>query len=637
MGHFMSHAGRPRGHVRVHGVGCAAGCGRHHRRRAQRARRGRAGLRITLRVGADERSHPSVSQSVGLERYSQIPVLERGIAREVVTGRGSITPHRRSDHTALELGRKPAEIGKWAGMVEEQPRGGADRSKLFNTDPGGRPPNRRDVAAAVSAVGPFSIARDVPDVLGFADYAVDPELTYQLVRDRVDRCSVFADQRPFPLPKPNGAGMRGITVAHPLDELLMRVYVGRCSASLKAAVLDDRVFNGLFTKTGPGWISAEFREQNLARRARQRELYDAPTTAGIGLFDVKRFFPTCRHDVLRDLLLKTGAPSGAVATVIALLGSIYDSGVGLPIGLEGSAPLSNLFLGSLDAALVQAGLPSVRWTDDLDVFLADMAEASIVRELVDTELERVGLSVNPDKVEVLEKGPIAEDRLLDPSRDSLFDADATKNVAEMFEFLQVMSRMTRLGSSARTDDGIPPAHMRSYLGLLAKEQHPAALDHLVANPRWVDEEPRSVGSYLEALGQSRSARGKVDPDWLLDLAVRRPPTKETAAGQLHLCRALAGFKLDKTRAAEVLDFATTASVVAGFPALGGWAVRAWAAGQGWKPDKAVELVDGWAPIAYRRAALSGFVDRKAGAAPQLRKAVQRHPELRPVASLAASV
>jgi hypothetical protein len=259
--------------------------------------------------------------------------------------------------------------------------------------------------------------RDVPDVLGFADFARWPDLTLPLVHERIAADTLFMDHGLFPLPKANG-GTRGLTVMSPVADLALRSYVGRCSASLAAAVDEGRVLNGLVRSPAPGWFSADFKEQYRIRRELQRRYYEADSTQAVAFLDVRHFFPSCRHDWLRSQLDVIGAPVGASRVLIEMLGQLFPGGVGLPIGFEGSGPLANLLLLPLDTAIAAEGMEFVRWTDDVDVFLPDTGRGPAVLALAKDRLADADLELNEDKSDVIEKSAAAEDRLLDPARDS---------------------------------------------------------------------------------------------------------------------------------------------------------------------------------------------------------------------------
>ena len=505
--------------------------------------------------------------------------------------------------------------------------GGSGQSKLFTKQAGGHPPVRSDITLGACAATDFAGRRDLPDVLAFADYAAEPNLTYDLARERLESGCVFDDKAMFPLPKQAQGKVRSLTVLNPLDEFVLRTYVGRCSASVAAAT-DESVLNGLIRRPGPGWFSADFRDQARKRREFQRDLYEAPETLGVGFFDIKDFFRSCRHDPLGSLLLDAGAPPGAVHTLTTLLTTMFSTGHGLPIGFEGSGPLANMLLTPVDRELRQRGMRFVRWTDDVDVFLTDLDQWPELLGVVTQRLDDVGLAVNPEKTRMLPKGAAAEARLLDPGRDSLFEGDAVANIAAKLDGVLWLREQGMA-------EELPPAHLRSYLGMLRRTGDPAALEFLQATPEWIDREPRAVGDYMSALAVDKGARKKLDLDWLAELATRRPTTERSAAGQLHVCRVLAHYRLPKDRASNLLEFAWRPDVLKKYAVLGAWSVRAWALSQGWKPQEAFDIVSTVAHLSYRRAALVGFKPRGAGrAASKLNSVARSHPELAPAVRFA---
>lgn len=475
----------------------------------------------------------------------------------------------------------------------------------------------------------FARARDVPDVLGFADYAAEPDLTYRLVRHRLDARICFVDRAMYPLPKQVIGKVRSITVLNPLDELALRAYVGRCSGAVASATDERFVLNGLIRRPGPGWFSADFKEQSRCRRELQREFYARDSTQAVGFFDVENFFPSCVHDELERLLLEEGAPLGAVGVLRRLLGMLFDSGRGLPIGFEGSGPLANLFLGGVDRLLLRESLPFVRWTDDLDTFLDNGEQWERIYGLVAEALASVRLRLNDEKTVMLEKGPLAEGRLLDPGRDSLFgDADAPTKIRDR---LATDLWLREYGM----EDDLPPAHFRSYLGKLRAACDPGALDYLRETPEWIDREPRSVADYLSALADGPATRRLLDIEWLLDRAIGRTPQKLTAAGQLHLCRVLESVRLGKEAARKVFDFAWRGDVLKSHAPLGAWAVKAWSRSQAWNPADTFDLIESVGHDGYRRAGVSGFMGHhSASALMKARLLARRYPEIEPALKMA---
>jgi hypothetical protein len=243
--------------------------------------------------------------------------------------------------------------------------------------------------------------------------------------------------------------------------------------------------------------------------------------------------------------------------------------------------------------------------------------------MVVERMARVGLALNDAKAGVLEKGPAAEQRLLDPGRDSIFDGDALENTTAK---LNTELWMRDWG----TAEEMPPAHLRSCLGLLRSKASPDAVPYLVETPSWIDREPRSVGDYLAAIASEPSVRDVIDQDWLLDRAIGREPSSQTAAGQLHICRVLTTVGVQKAAGRRLLDFAHDARVLRHYPALGSWAVRAWSTSRGWQKAPCMDVVHTVGHLNYRRAAVAGFATHSSASRNARLDALARQaPELAP--------
>lgn len=506
----------------------------------------------------------------------------------------------------------------------------AELSKLFTTDPGGGPPIRSDVALGARAALVFAARRDLPDVLGFEDLAAGATAAHMEALRRLSADAAFIDAETFPLPKSDGRGSRPMTVMSPFDELVLRTYVARCSAAIHTATDPTRCLNGLIDRAGrsdwyPTGISAKFAQ----RRQLREDYYNRPDIDAVGFFDAKEFFSNCGHSTGGALLDAAGAPAGAVEMLVKLLGRLFPSGVGLPMGFEGSGPIANLFFGAVDAELAAWGIPSLRWTDDLDTFLRDVTAWPAVHEMVEGHLMAVGIPLNPDKTGVEEKGDRAAERLFDLSRDSVFNANDPAAAAED-RFNVELWLEDNFGFT-----GDPPAGaLRSRLRALMRRSNPAALEFLKRHPHWLDWEPRAVGDYLRALAADSHARKAIDLDWLMERAIERKPSLATAAGQLHACRALAAYRLDHKRGRAMHQFAYDRAAAGEYLALGAWSVRAYAESQGWKRRQACHLIDDVDHHGYRRATMMGFAGMPtADRHKPVTSMRAKHPEVGPVAEL----
>jgi hypothetical protein len=482
-------------------------------------------------------------------------------------------------------------------------------------------------------VGPASLyaeKRDIPDVVGMADYRAATDETLVLIQERVRSGSLGKQKAMFPLVKTNPAEIRKLTVLDPLDDLALRVYVGRCSPAIVRATDRQHVLNGVIDNPGPGWFTASHREQGRIRRQLQKGYLDRYTTRAVGFFDVKNFFPSCDHEIAGRLLLDAGAPPGAVERILEALDRMYrGSGRGLPIGFEGSGPMANLFLRPMDNALEASGRPYIRWTDDVEVYVGNRSEWAMIAEAAEVAVRSVKLQFNLDKTVALPTGGPAEARIFDPARDSIFAADDP--AAEIVDELVWEAMWSEWGMTG----DMPPARFRSYIGRLKADRDPGALAFLTAYPYWILREPRAVGDYLIDLVRHDPTKGLVDRDWLIELATDPAVGDATAAGQLHLCRVLSHIPLSHGDGETLLNFATDFRRMNRYCELSAWATRGWARSSGWDASDALDLVTACAMRPVQRAAIAGFLHKAPGkkSAKWLRDRAERNRELAPMVHL----
>jgi len=72
----------------------------------------------------------------------------------------------------------------------------------------------------------------------------------------------------------------------------------------------------------------------------------------------------------------------------------------LPVGPEPSAVLANAVLAPVDLAVAAAGVPHVRWVDDVVAFVPGRRRAVRVTDAVRRELEAMGLRPNEAKTRI---------------------------------------------------------------------------------------------------------------------------------------------------------------------------------------------------------------------------------------------
>ena len=110
----------------------------------------------------------------------------------------------------------------------------------------------------------------------------------------------------------------------------------------------------------------------------------------------------CYGSILPEVVAASLRAAGADPRALErLLHELADHGVpGLPIGPEPSAVLANAVLAPLDVALAVAGVPHVRWVDDIVAFATERRQAMRVTDLIRRELEAVGLRPNEAKTRI---------------------------------------------------------------------------------------------------------------------------------------------------------------------------------------------------------------------------------------------
>ncbi len=117
--------------------------------------------------------------------------------------------------------------------------------------------------------------------------------------------------------------------------------------------------------------------------------------------DVSSFYPSVLPGVLCSALIRSGTDSSDAHRAAALVERWGSEGrPGLPIGPPASAVLANAVLRDLDGTL--AGLPFLRWVDDVLIALRSPGAGALVLERIDESLDRLGLTRNEAKTAILD-------------------------------------------------------------------------------------------------------------------------------------------------------------------------------------------------------------------------------------------
>lgn len=141
-----------------------------------------------------------------------------------------------------------------------------------------------------------------------------------------------------------------------------------------------------------------------ARKRMQRFMQDAEGTRYCLKTDIRKFYPTIKHDVLKAIVRRKIKD----ARLLKLLDEVIDSADGLPIGNYMSQYLSNLYLTYLDHKIKEERRIKyyIRYADDMVFMSSDKAELADTLEWLKKELVSLGVELKGNE----QIFPIADNR-----------------------------------------------------------------------------------------------------------------------------------------------------------------------------------------------------------------------------------
>ncbi len=472
----------------------------------------------------------------------------------------------------------------------------------FSDLPGGRPPTVADVARSARAGATWvGSGRDLPDPLGWADLAAQPEETAKVIRDRAQQDRMGQRAHRFPLPKANGTTRTLLQLDH-FDELTLRALAGRMVGKRRVMYDKARVLSSPIRGAGPGWriddVRPAFRHrQTLAGRTLRR----LPTTAGMGVTDTSNYYASVDVEKLGQLLSSHGAPTGAVQAAVALLTGIQAAAKvpGLPIGCEASAFFGNVYLSPADKVFSRRGMFHIRWTDDVWAFATDQAMWDEAIGEYETALASLGLTVNRHKTSFLSHDE-ALLKIANPVIDYLLDISGggTVPAGHAADELRHLMECADLGLAVET------TAIRFCLGVLKSRGSALGLPVLEDHPELLDIEPTATGQYLVNLALNSPTRKHLDEDWLVARATRLP-TGATLAGSVQALRTLAAIGPSRESGKALLDLATDCGANAQVP-LQQWAAQAWHQSGHASPNRAGAAAEAAGHLAVKRVLTAGL-------------------------------
>jgi RNA-directed DNA polymerase len=181
---------------------------------------------------------------------------------------------------------------------------------------------------------------------------------------------------------------------------------------ISAAPFADRVVHHALMSVLEPWLDARFipdcyacRPGRGTHRAVLRYQHWAARSTYVLKLDIRRYFPSIRHDVLAAQLERRIGDADLLACLLHIVrhghGSLGTPGLGLPIGNLTSQILANLYLDDLDHRIEQGradGLTGyLRYVDDLCLLARDKAVLHYWHGVIERELGALGLALHPRK------------------------------------------------------------------------------------------------------------------------------------------------------------------------------------------------------------------------------------------------
>lgn len=434
---------------------------------------------------------------------------------------------------------------------------------------------------------------DLPDPIGFADLAAQPDTVAALIEDRLRAGRTPLDAQVFRWPKSRKAN-RPMAVVDPLDRVAYRALVGRHVEAIAATTDRSVVLSSRLAKLPPAWRVEPYGGAIQERRKLALELFAAHGV--LATLDIQEYFPSVTRTALETVFGDLGLDAASFEVLLGWLDDLHASSAvpGLPIGLGGSEILGNGLLVSGDRTLADLGTPFLRYMDDTWLFLSSEAAfgPALAAYAATVSSVELGLTCHPDKCKALD--PFTAMQTIQRSgieyaHMQFADPDVDDEEAALMLFYDAM-----------WDPDANAPEMRVALGRMRPKSARMAFESLVKEPSLIALAPAHWRTFLRALLNDRQASKDLHaPDWVLE-QVTGPVTADNAYVIAVLLQAAAAtrFKPDKAEGARLLDAARRAETVSQ-PVQGG-AVHLWGQSHAFKPNVAVEATEAADAFAAKR-------------------------------------
>lgn len=281
--------------------------------------------------------------------------------------------------------------------------------------------------------------------------SVREDLIGALNNQKSERPRCLIDFRKYQTPKRSGLyAYRHAALLEPKTTLgynTLAILFAEAIERQRIPASENIVFSYRFSpETATGQLFAEDGEtgfKGFLREERRRAA--APDTNYILSADIAHFYDTLNIHVLENQLRKAAEDDQFLSKRVTYWLDRFlqktDTGWsrGIPVGNNGSRILAEASLISLDRRLKRRQINFIRYVDDFRIFASTPAEAQKALEILNVELDRIGLALNDSKV-ALNK---ISDALRKQGREILSGQDPALELSEYQDLIPMVYRRSK--------------------------------------------------------------------------------------------------------------------------------------------------------------------------------------------------
>ena len=212
--------------------------------------------------------------------------------------------------------------------------------------------------------------------------------------------------------------------------------------------------------------------------------------------DVTSYYPSISLDILQKRLEQIGCDRDCITFVIRVLG-FYNKqivGLGLPIGPEACAVMSNAYLSPLDSRLSELGTRYLRYGDDVLLFAEKVTEYDRLLGEIDEQLSELRLVRSIEKTTIFDDPDAAIENLKSGRIDYL---GHLLNVEPEYG----LTNVRRDFDAEVIGDADPdPSKFRWLVKVLQNKGDSHACPALAASPEKMNIDPRVTSDYFIETG-----------------------------------------------------------------------------------------------------------------------------------------